>query len=306
VLPRFFFREIFVHAGRNLMSVRGRFLLLLIFCWSMACSPAEAPYPRQSDSFGSPRVVSYAASLTEIIFDIGCESRLVGTDDFSNYPAEAAALPKLGGTTPNVELIAAVRPDLVLFSSSAAVPAVQRQLELLGIATRSIPTDRLDQVLPTVRTVGRLLDCPVTEHVVQRLESSLLSQRRERRRSPSVLLVIWPDPLFVAGRDSFGDDLIEWAGGRNAVEASGWPEYSLESVLARQPDILLFAIRSTDRDVLAGLLRSRAGWSRLGAFERGDFHLVDEDLFSRPGPRVVEAAARLNEILDSWEARGKP
>jgi iron complex transport system substrate-binding protein len=288
------------------MSVHGRHLLLLIVCWSAACSPAEAPFPRQSDSFGSPRVVSYAASLTEIIFDIGCESRLVGTDDFSNYPAEAAALPKLGGTSPNVELIAAARPDLVLFSSSAAVPAVQRQLEGLGIATRSIPTDRLDQVLPTVRTIGRLLDCPVTDGVVQRLEASLQSQRRARQRAPSMLLVIWPEPLFVAGRGSFGDDLIEWTGATNAVEASGWPEYSLEAVVARQPDILLFAIRSTDRDDLTRLLRSRPGWSRLEAFERGDFHLVDEDLFSRPGPRVVEAAARLNEIIDGWEARGKP
>jgi iron complex transport system substrate-binding protein len=109
-----------------------------------------------------------------------------------------------------------------------------------------------------------------------------------------VLFAVWTDPLYVAGRKTFTDDLFVLAGAENAVEADGWPQYSLESVVAKPPDIILYPRGAVTPEQIAALLARAPGvHSRVEA--------LDEDVFQRPGPRVGEAAAALNAILDKWE-----
>jgi iron complex transport system substrate-binding protein len=105
------------------------------------------------------------------------------------------------------------------------------------------------------------------------------------------MLAVWTDPLYVAGRNTFANDLFLLCGAQNAVEVNGWPQYSLESFVANPPDLLLYPNHSVTPEAVRALL-ARAGTKNVVAIA------VDENLFTRPGPRVGEAGGILNGILD--------
>lgn len=241
------------------------------------------------------RVVTLAPNLTEIVYAIGAGETLVAADDASNFPPEARALPKVGAMQPNVEKIVAHRPHLVLASSEGNHPNLAPALEAAGIPLFVVKTDRIAEIPRAMRQLGRLLHVDGAEQAAARLEASLAAQRRVRAQAPRVLFAIWTDPLYVAGRETFTDDLLRFAGAENAVRVRGWPQYSLESLLASPPDLVLYP-RGAVAPAQMEALRARV--PELDA----KIVAVDEDIFQRPGPRVSEAAARLNGILDAFEA----
>jgi len=102
---------------------------------------------------------------------------------------------------------------------------------------------------------------------------------------------VWTDPLYVAGRSTFTDDLFALTGAHNAVEITGWPQYSLESLVAKPPDILLYPRGAVTPQQVDALMKRVPGL-------RVRVVSVNEDIFQRPGPRMAEAAAALNAILD--------
>jgi len=122
---------------------------------------------------------------------------------------------------------------------------------------------------------------------------SLEQQRCTRLKPPRILFVVWTDPLYIAGRETFTSDLFDICGVRNAASVSGWPQYSLESLIASPPDLLLYPDRSVSRAQIDALVAR--------AKLRCEVVAVDENVFVRPGPRMAEAAAALNRIVDRWE-----
>jgi ABC-type hemin transport system substrate-binding protein len=105
---------------------------------------------------------------------------------------------------------------------------------------------------------------------------------------------VWTNPLYVPGRQTFIDDLFALTGATNAAEVNGWPQYSLESFVAHRPDLLLYPNRSVTPEAVRELLRRTNVDVQAVA--------VDENIFTRAGPRLADAAASLNRILDQWEA----
>lgn len=241
------------------------------------------------------RVVTLSPNLTEMVYAVGAGERLAGADDFSNFPAAAAALPKVGGMQPNLEKIVALRPDLVLASTEGNHPNLGPALAAAQIPLFVVRTDRLAQIAPAMRRIGELLDAPRTEDAVRELEAAVDRQRRTRAIRTRVLFAVWTDPLYVAGRETFTDDLFALTGAENAVPVKGWPQYSLESFIAAPPDLLLYP-RGAVTPQQADALLARAGL-------RTRVVAVDEDIFQRPGPRMALAAGSLNAILDRSGAR---
>jgi len=259
---------------------RSSFIVLL----ALSCAkPPEATHQVS-------RIVSLAPNVTEMVFAAGCGEKVVATDNFSDYPEPVKRLPKVGGVEPDVEKIAAMHPDLVIASSSNAHPNLRRALGAARVPLLIVQTDRLDQIAPAMTEIQRRAGCTATVTITTDLER----QRRARHKSPSVMFAVWTDPLYVAGDATYFDDLLKLTGARNAVTSSGWPTYSLESFAAHPPDLLLYPNKSVTL-AAAGALLHRAG-VRVQAIA------VDENVFTRPGPRVVTAATELNRILDSWEA----
>jgi iron complex transport system substrate-binding protein len=234
-------------------------------------------------------VVSLAPNVTEMLFALGCGSKVVGTDTFSDYPEAVNRLPRVGGVEPNIEKIVSLHPDLVIASASNAHPNLRRALQAVHVPLMVIKTDRLSEIETSMRDIEHALGCPTAPSVAAALDK----QRRKRAKSPSILFAVWTSPLYVAGTGSFVDDLFTLTGARNAVSAPGWPQYSFESFAAHPPDLLLYPGRSVKREAVDDLLR------------RANVHVdavaVDENLFTRPGPRMPMAAAALNRILDQWE-----
>lgn len=238
------------------------------------------------------RVVALTPNVTEMLFALGAGGKLVGADDFSNHPPAARKLPKVGGMQPNIEKIAALKPDVVFASSEGNMPSLGPALAAANIPLYVLRTDRLNEIAPAMDRLARIVDAP-DRSAVDVLTRAIESQRRTRVKKVRVMFAVWTDPLYVAGRDTFTDDLYALTGAVNAVDAHGWPQYSLESLIANPPDVLLYPRGAvTPAQVEALLARAPSLHPRVVA--------VDQDIFQRPGPRVPEAAAALNAILDGY------
>jgi iron complex transport system substrate-binding protein len=244
------------------------------------------------------RLITLAPNLTEIVFAAGGGDLLVGADQFSNYPPEAKSLVRVGGMQPDIEKVVALRPDLVLASTEGNQPAIAPTLAAAGIPLFVVRTDRLAEIPLALSRIGGLLQTGHGETAASTLRDQIGRQVRRRARQPRILFAIWADPLYAAGRRTFADDLFLLTGARNAVEANGWPQYPQESLIANPPDIVLYPAATVSRAAVEKLFAATPA-----ALRRIEIVAVDDDRFTRPGPRVAEAAAELNTIIDRWLSR---
>jgi len=265
-------------------ALRRGFCLALLF---LGCHRA-APEPARAT-----RIISLAPNVTEMIYALGAGDLLAGTDAASDFPPQAKALPKVGaGLTPNIEKIVALKPTLVIAIAAGLHPNLPRALEAQHIPLLVVKTDRIADVTRSMRTIRDRTGRARSPAIAAMLHA-LGQQRRTRAKPPRILFVVWSDPLYVAGRETFTNDLFDICGVRNAAEVNGWPQYSLESLIASPPDLLLYPDRSVSR-AQVDALRARAKLTCAVV-------AVDENVFVRPGPRMAEAAAALNRIVDEWE-----
>lgn len=247
------------------------------------------------------RVLSYAPSNTEILYALGQEDRIVGVDKFSDYPPRVKEKPSVGGLTdPNYEKIAELKPDLVL--TITVGDQVRGELERLGLPVVVIQPRSLEETLKSIQLVGLVVNAQAeagelvrTLRVRIEAVSNRVKDVPEESR-PRVFYEVWNDPLMTAGPGSFIDDLIRVAGGRNVAHDAdqAWPQFSLEMLVERDPQVILTTFQSTLADVAEG---SRTGWADLEAVREGRVYLVDENLVSRPGPRIVDALEEFAELL---------
>lgn len=263
------------------------------------------------------RIVSLAPSLTEIVFLLGAQDRLVGVTRFCNVPPEASRLPRVGGVVdPDVERIVAARPDLVLCTTDGNPKEKVNILEEMGIPCFAVGPQDLSAVFGTIERIGILLGVPETgkreaeslrERTARASGSGTCSARRGEadpgtpRLLPRVLFAVSTSPVIAAGAGTFLDELIRRAGGTNAADrfSGRYPRLSVEELVAASPDILLIA-------AMLGVERfpeSVTRWKEIPAFRDHEVYPLDGDLVTRPGPRMVDALEEVTRILGRWCAR---
>lgn len=294
------------------------FVLLMIGAISAACAgaqttPSAAPIV-VTDGLGkqislsgpAQRVISLAPSNTEILFALGAGSQVVGRDTFSDYPEEVKSLPDVGGgfSELNVEVILAQKPDLVLASALTASEQAQA-LEKAGLVVfvMNNPKD-FEGLYENLRLVARLIGREAeAEALVKQLEQRVAAVEAKLSGVTERPLVFYeldgtePNAPWTPGPGTFIDTLIRMAGGENlgAGLQGEWVQVSLEELIARQPDLILLG-DATWGGVTAEAVAARAGWDALQAVKEGKVFPFDDNLVSRPGPRLVdglEAMARL-------------
>ncbi|MGA6992854.1 MAG: cobalamin-binding protein [Candidatus Deferrimicrobiaceae bacterium] len=250
------------------------------------------------------RVVSLAPNLTEIVYLLGREDLLVGVTRFCNFPARAAALPRVGGIVdPDIERIVAANPDLVLCTTDGNPKERVRVLEAMGIPCFAVGPQDLAAVFLTIERVGKLLGVPGKG----RREADALRARAERvsreKRipSPRVLFVVSTSPIIAAGNGTFLDELVRIPGGRNAAGrlAGRYPRLSVEDLIAAGPDIILVAGMTG----VEGFSPDVSRWAEVPAFRNGDVVTLDGDLVTRPGPRMVGALEGVAKVFSAWRER---
>jgi iron complex transport system substrate-binding protein len=254
-------------------------------------------------------------SLAEIVCDLGAGGQLVGVDDFTKYPAEAAAKPKIGGIiNPNLESVLAVQPDLVLAARGVDAAVLKRLQETAGLAALSYDPQSLEQILDTITQMGRICgrEAEAARLVGQlRARQQAVAARVAARGGvrPRVMLVIAWDGLFIAGAQSFADDLITTAGGENAARLmtglparQSFPTVTREMVVMADPQLLIFAgvhalpEGGTAPGMLEWLRRDPA-WRNLAAVKTGSVVIVDQDLVTLPSPRLWEGLEAVAEAV---------
>jgi iron complex transport system substrate-binding protein len=251
------------------------------------------------------RIVSLAPSNTEILYAIGAGSLLVGRDEFSNYPPEALSLPSVGGSWGNYdsEAIVALNPDLVL-AAEINPPELVQSLENLGLTVFLLPNptdiDGIYQILETsAQLTGRQAETAILVESLKVRVEAVTSQTAGISERPTVFYELdstEPNAPYTAGAGTFVDLLIELAGGSNVASVldNPWAQISLEQLVVMDPDIILLG--DSAYGVTPESVAARPGWESIAAVRNGNVSPFDDDLVSRPGPRMVdglEAMARL-------------
>ncbi len=285
--------------------------LLLSLCASPRWAPASTPVVMTDDrgvsvrlAAAPRRVVSLAPNLTEIVFLLGQEEKLVGVTRYCNYPPRAAALPRIGGIVdPDVERIVAADPDLLLCTTDGNPKERVKILEEMGIPCFAVGPQNLEAIFETIERVGALLGVPEKgrkEAGALRVRADRVS-RVQRAPSPRVLFVVSTSPIIAAGNGTFLDELVRTTGGRNAAGgfAGRYPRLSVEDLLVVGPDIILVAAMAGVEEFSPSVSR----WSEIPAFRNGDVVTLDGDLVTRPGPRMVTALEKVAEVLSAWRTR---
>jgi iron complex transport system substrate-binding protein len=282
-------------------------------------SPAPTVMHEVVDEFGRTvrvpqipaRIVSLAPSLTETLYALGVQDRLVGDTDFCDYPPDAQKKKKVGGPiNPNLEEIAALHPDLVLVTKEINRLDTVRALDTLGIPTYATRAQNVDEILSTTQKLADLLGVPETgKSLTADLQSRLavLHAKLESLPPSRVLFVVWTRPLISVGKNTFIADALRRADAASIVDATqDWPQTNLEEVVRLQPEYLVFAASHPDsaaRDFEA--LSVLPGWQLLDAVRNHRFAVIS-DAVNRPAPRIVSAIEDLARQLHPTAFQDSP
>lgn len=242
------------------------------------------------------RIVSLAPANTEIVAALGSIDRLVGVTTFCDYPAEVADIEKVGDfMQPNLEAIAALDPDLVLVTTGVQAEVIG-QLEALGAAVVAVDPMTVDALYNSIRFVGASIgEGPAAEELVSSMQIQIDSIGEQVESDPvTCFLEIAQDPLFTVGSGTLLNELIELAGGENVVAEDGYVAYSVEQLVAADPAVYLATKGSMSNP---SDITGRPGYENLTAVAGDRVYLLDDNLVSRPGPRVVDGIRQIAEAL---------
>jgi len=267
---------------------------------------------REITTVSSPeKIVSLAASNTEILFAIKANTTLIGRDEYSDYPLEALKIQSIGSLYPqvNTEVIVNLQPDLIL-AAGITNPDDVTALEKLGLTvfTTSIASD-LDDIYKDITNVGVITGyVSNANNLVDKMKSRVQTVQDNVSTysiTPSVYYEIdasEPSKPWTPGNGSFIDMLITTAGGTNIGSLSNdlyW-QISLEQLIYQDPDIIVLGSNKYGGQTKSTVLE-RPGWETLKAVRTGQIYEFDDDLVSRPGPRIVIGLETLANIISMSE-----
>lgn len=248
------------------------------------------------------KIISLAPGNTEILFALGLSEKIIGVDNYSNYPEEAESIEKIGDAfNLNMEKIIELEPDLIL-TLKGNEEAISEFLDL-GIAVYTLDANNMDNVLEDISEIGKLTNSlyEVEELLsemrgeIKRIKSLVADVSEEEK--PKVFYMVWNEPIMSAGKGTFINDLIEQANGINIVESDGlegWLEYSLERLIEHNPDVIIApkSLAPTPETIT-----NDERFSSIKAVLENKVVIVDDDPVTRIGPRIVEGFLQIAQAL---------
>jgi ABC-type Fe3+-hydroxamate transport system substrate-binding protein len=237
------------------------------------------------------RVICLIPSVVDIVYSLGAGTDVVAISDFTKYPKEALQKPSIGlPLSPSIEAIVARHPDLVLGSGDLNVLESADSLQRLGIPVFMVDPHGIDGIYASIFSIGKALnrEADATALIARlRARMEMVKARVAGKPRLRVLMAIWYDPVMTIGRKAFITEIIEAAGGRSVTDdiAQEWPEVSMESIVVRQPDAILFLKGSK---LTAEELKTRPGWEHVKAVQQGRVYYVDEQI-QYPSPVAFDA-----------------
>ena len=252
------------------------------------------------------RIVSLAPSNTEILFALGLEDRLVGTTDYCDYPEAAKAKPRVAGySTPDIEKVVSVEPDLIL-AESIHEKLVLPALEKLGLTVIVTSAESIDTVIKDIALVGQIngksrASSQLTNNLTSRIEAvTTKTKDLPAEKRPRVLYVCWHDPIWTMGRKTFINDLIWKAGGVN-IFANDFEKsrvVSLEAVVAKNPQVIIVSGMATSGNLIYNSIMKETRLAGVDAIvNKMVYRISDANLIERPGPRTVDGLEEVAKFI---------
>lgn len=246
------------------------------------------------------RIVTVAPSVTELIYALGAGDRVVGVSRYDDYPPEVAALPKVGGfLDPNLEVIVALAPDLVVGVPNANNRPILERIARLGTPVLIVPGNAMADIVSAARALAPVLGKDAPERAQKMIdglvdELTVLSNRVAKKKPPRVAFVYGGSPLILAGPGSFADTLLALVNAKNIAVAGGsYPQYSVEKLIEDAPEVIV------DASELHGM-KQEAPWSRFDAIpavKNKRVHVVPQGDLLRPGPRIGQGLRQLVALI---------
>lgn len=248
------------------------------------------------------RIISFAPSITEMVYTLGGEGRLVGVTSWCNYPPQAKEKTVVGDMmNPNFERMVSLNPDLALMIGSAPGPLLKK-FEALNIPVICFRDETVADIQRAVKVLGLVLDCSSRSDSLNRemdlqlaaIKAAVDSVPKDQR--PKIFAELGSSPLFAAGDSSFIGQMIALAGGINATGdiPASYASVNPELVVKSEPDIIIVLHPLASKRNI----EQRLGWQKVPAVKSGRIYAgLDQDVILRPGPRFTEGLKILHGIF---------
>lgn len=293
-------------------------LLLLLFSLLLFACTEQKETPQKSDALSDDlsnklklasvpeRVISLNPNLTEMIFKLGKGGSLVGNTSFCNYPPEAEKVTNVGDImTVNYELVSSLKPDLIFISAEGSRKTEYDKLKDLGFNVFVSNPKNFKGIKKTFRDIGTLLGAEnLADSLINNWSNRIaaVKEKAQKREVKSAMMMINLKPVMLAGKNTFLNELLKFNNLTNIAENSevNYPQFSREEILIRDPDYIIFP--PYEETSIEEFIKIYPEWKDLTAIKNGIVFFVDTDIYSRPGPRFIDAVEDLNErILKSLQ-----
>lgn len=253
------------------------------------------------------RIVSLIPSNTEIVYTLGLGDQIVGVTELDNYPEEVKNKEKVGDMNFNVEKIISLKPDLVLAHASSAANAKEglNQLKEAGITVFVVENaTSFEQVYQTIQTIGKITGTKEkADEIVQNMKTKVNELKEKAKnikddeKQKVFVEISAPPQLYTTGKGTFMDEMLAIINAENAAgDQEGWPQITEEAVVKLNPDTIIITYGNYVENATEQVL-GRKGWENVTAIKEKRVYEVNEDLVSRPGPRLVEGVEELAKAV---------
>ncbi|MGC6481549.1 MAG: cobalamin-binding protein [Porticoccaceae bacterium] len=247
------------------------------------------------------RIISLSPNTTEILFHIGAGEKIVGADEYSNYPKQANDILRVNNhAAANYELILSLKPDVVIAWQSGNGEKIISRIRELGIPVFVVETGNLQDIPYLYRRLGQLSGYEKQSNIQAEKFSSGLSQLRKTyssREEIRLFYQIWNEPLMTLNGDHMVTDIIELCGGVNIFSdaAALVPYVNIESVLAADPQVIITGGKSKSDLLDSGFWDK---WPSLSAVKNQHLYAIPSDLLQRHSDRMLEGTGLMCEYID--------
>jgi iron complex transport system substrate-binding protein len=280
------------------MSDVSRHAQLLAIALAFICA--------QTSAFAASRIVSLAPNLTELAFAAGAGNRVIGTVEYSDYPQQAKAIPRIGDAfRVDYERILALQPDAILAWEPGTPHATVERLRALRLTVTTVSTQRLADIGKAVRDIGRIAGTTeVASAEADRFEQIIDSLRKEYggRAPVTVFLQINDQPLYTINGTQIMSEVVGLCGGVNVFAALNElaPQIGVEAVIAADPQVII----STGPADAPAFLQWRR-WPQIRAVHANNLYALPPDNLARSTTRLASGARDMCRTLQTARERMK-